>query len=98
MRFALIGCNDDSIRIVRAIVATDTHSLASIHNADAFREQLSHLAPAAVWSEHWESLLVAGEVDAVIVASHSDAIVFEDQCRKLVQASVPIMVSHPIGD
>jgi len=98
MRFAIIGCNDDSRRIVRAIAASDVHSIDSIHNADAFREQLSRLAPAAVWSEHWESLLVADEVDAVVLSPHADSLVFEDQCRKLVQANVPIVVSHPIGD
>ncbi|MDA1050841.1 MAG: hypothetical protein O3C40_10230 [Planctomycetota bacterium] len=98
MRFALIGCNDDSLRIVRAIAGSGVHSIASIHNADAFREPLGRLAPAAVWSDNWESLLVAEQADAVIVTSHADAIVFEDQCRKLVQANVPIIVSHPIGD
>lgn len=98
MRFALIGCNDDSLRIVRAIAGSGVHTIASIHNADAFREPLCRLAPTAVWSDDWESLLVAEEADAVIVASHADAIVFEDQCRKLVQANVPVIVSHPLGD
>ncbi|MBC8351799.1 MAG: hypothetical protein H8E66_07405 [Planctomycetes bacterium] len=98
MRFALIGCNDDSLRMVRAIADSKLHAIASIHNADEYREQLTHLAPSAISSEHWESLLVSGEVDAVLVSPHSDAIVFEDQCRKLVQAGVPIIISHPIGD
>ncbi|MEO8495269.1 MAG: hypothetical protein ABI614_09375 [Planctomycetota bacterium] len=98
MRFALIGCNDDSLRLVRAIATSDGHAIVSIHNADKYRDPLSQLAPAAVWSDDWESLLVAEEADAVIVAPHSDSFVFEDQCRKLVQAKVPIIVTHPIGD
>ncbi len=98
MRFALIGCNDDCLHIARAIVESSAHSIVSIHNADAYREPLSKLAPAAKWSDDWESLLVAEEADAVVVAPHADKIVFEDQCRKLVQANVPMIVSHPMGD
>ncbi|HRX77491.1 MAG TPA: hypothetical protein P5307_00435 [Pirellulaceae bacterium] len=98
MRFALIGCNDDAIHIARAIVSSPSHSIASIHDADEYRERLSDLAPAAVWSEHWEGLLVTGEVDAVILSRHADTLVFEDQCRKLVQAQVPIIATHPLSD
>ncbi len=98
MRFALIGCNADSLRIVRAIAASEQHAIFGIHNADEYREQLSPLTPSASWSEHWEGLLVSEQVDTVVVSPHPDAIVFEDQCRKLVQAGVPIIVSHPIGD
>lgn len=98
MRIALIGCNEDSLHIARAIAAAAAHSVVSIHNADEYRVQLSELAPAAVWSEHWEALLVSGEVDAVVVAGHDDSIVFEDQCRKLVQASVPVIATHPLSD
>lgn len=98
MRFALIGCNDDSLHIVRAIARSGGHSLVSIHNADAHRERLCDLVPGAVWSEHWEVLLVAGEADAVIVSPHADSLVFEDQCRKLVQAGVPLIAAHPLGD
>ncbi|MEX0818457.1 MAG: hypothetical protein WD070_02655 [Pirellulaceae bacterium] len=98
MRFAIIGCHNESLGIVRAIVASDEHQVVSIHNADECREPLSRLLPAAVWSEHWESLLVSGEVDAVVMTPHAETLVFEDQCRKLVQAGVPIIASHPMGD
>lgn len=98
MRIALIGCNDDTLGFVRAIVRSGVHSVASIQNADAHREKLSDLVPGAVWSEHWEALLVSGEADAVIVSQHADTIVFEDQCRKLVQAGVPLVAMHPLSD
>jgi predicted dehydrogenase len=98
MQVALIGCNDDTLRIARAIANDASHALASIHNADEYREQLSEIFPEATWSEHWESLLAGDEVEAVVVTKHSGTIVFEDQCRKLVQAGIPIIASHPIGD
>jgi predicted dehydrogenase len=98
MRFALIGCNDDSLLIAQAIANSSSHTVASIYNADEYRTRLSDLAPAAVWSDQWEVLLVTGEVDAVIVSQHADALVFEDQCRKLVQAQVPIVAAHPLSD
>jgi predicted dehydrogenase len=98
MRFALIGCNDDAVHIASAIATSRSHSIASIHSADNYCERLSNLAPAAIWSEHWEGLLVTGDVDAVIVSRHADSLVFEDQCRKLVQAQVPIIAAHPLSD
>ncbi|MCA9122842.1 MAG: hypothetical protein H6822_30545 [Planctomycetaceae bacterium] len=98
MRFALIGCNEDSLHIARMIAGSTSNSVVSIHNAIDYHEQLTHLAPAAVWSDHWEALLAGGDVDAVVIARHDDSIVFEDQCRKLVQASIPILAVHPLSD
>ncbi len=94
MRLALLGCDHDTWRIVRAIGMSSEHSLASIHHADEFRDRLIQVAPDAQWLDHWEALLISGEVDAVIVTPHGDTLVFEDQLRKLVQAKVPLIVVH----
>ncbi|MBI2477781.1 MAG: hypothetical protein HYV60_03770, partial [Planctomycetia bacterium] len=32
------------------------------------------------------------------MSRHADSLVFEDQCRKLVQANVPIIAAHPLSD
>ena len=98
MRFALIGCDDDLLRVTAAIAASSEHSLVSIHNADSWRDQLVQASPRAAWPDEWEGLLAQREIDAVIVAKHDDAIVFEDQCRKLVQAGIPLIASHPLSD
>ena len=71
MRFALIGCNEDSLHIARMIAGSTSNSVVSIHNAIDYHEQLTHLAPAAVWSDHWEALLAGGDVDAERVLAHA---------------------------
>jgi predicted dehydrogenase len=98
MRFSLIGCNAESLQIVEAIARWGNHSVTSIYNADDQRRKLFELVPDARWEDHWESLLVAGESDAVIVAFHGDELTLEDQLRKLAQAAVPMIVAHPIHD
>lgn len=98
MRLALIGCDNDVLRVVDAIGESSEHALVAVHNADAWRDQLVAAAPTADWSDEWEGLLAQRELDAVIVAKHDDSLVFEDQCRKLVQASIPLIVSHPLSD
>lgn len=98
MRLALVGCDDDVLRVVNAIGASSEHALVAIHNADDWREQLASAAPTADWPDQWEGLLAQRELDAVIVAKHDESLVFEDQCRKLVQADIPLIVSHPLCD
>ena len=98
MRLALLGCNGESLRIIRAIAATSAHRVATIHDAEPYRKVLAELVPQAIWEAHWETLLVSGEVDAVIASCHDDVDAYEDQLRKLAQAAVPIIVTHPLHD
>ncbi|MBP87959.1 MAG: hypothetical protein CMJ64_14750 [Planctomycetaceae bacterium] len=98
MDLALIGSNDDSLRLAKAIAATGEHTIRRVLDADHHRNELFDIAPGATWDDDWETLLVEGEVDAVVAASHSDVPRLEDQLRKLTQAGVPLIVTHPLHD
>jgi len=47
---------------------------------------------------NWESLLVASEIDAVIVASDENQAQVDESLRKLAQSAVPLVVMHPLCD
>lgn len=98
MQLALIGSNDETLRFARSIAVSDGHNVQQILHADHHRNELFDLAPAATWPEHWEELLLAGEIDAVVATPHDDLPLFEEQLRKLTQGGVPLIIIHPIHD
>ena len=98
MDFALIGSNDDSLRLAEAIMATSDHTICRVLDADHHRSELFEIAPSAVWDDQWETLLVEGEVDAVLVTPHLDVPRLEEQLRKLAQAGVSMVIMHPLHD
>ncbi len=99
MKLAFVGLDDQTLAVARAAVASGRHTVASA--ADLSAEKLAELAAvsgAAPAETHWELLLTGSAVDAVIVAAAEDQEVRADQLRKLVQAGVPLLVSHPALD
>jgi len=98
MQFALIGSNDESLHVVRAIARSADHAVRVIYRAEHDREALFNLFPHARWEEHWEGLLADREVAAVIVADHHARAELEEQLRKLTQAAVPMIIVHPLHD
>ena len=105
MKLALLGCDDETLALVREAIARDEHTLVAAYDTAAFRPQVESLAPSARLDEDWETLLLGTLADVVIVArgrldpSRSTGFAADerrnDQLRKLVQAAVPLIVIHP---
>lgn len=98
MKIAILGCDTDVERLVRAAVHDRRHDVVALLAADEWRERLRPLVPRAVWSNEWESLLATTDVDAVVVGRERDAGAGPEALKKLVQAGVPLLVIHPVGD
>ena len=97
MRFALLGADPDAFDLARAVTDSGEHTLVSAHDLGQNEALARRELPGVRLAEHWEGLL-AGEVDAVIIARAADDDLRAEQLRKLVQAAVPLVVSHPVHD
>src|SRR5687768_9789018 len=95
MKFALLGADADSIVLARA-AAAGPHRLVWGCELSGFEREFRQLAPGALIAETWEDLLSGEVAEALIVARAADDDLRADQLRKLVQAGVPMILSHPI--
>jgi predicted dehydrogenase len=97
---ALLGLDDQTLAIAAAAVRSGRHRVALVCDLPA--GGIKRLEAEGVYGAEaapWESLMVGGRFEAVVVASaESDA--GEDQrteqLRKLVQESVPLLLAHPV--
>ena len=96
MRFALLGIDEDTLLLARALAKLPQARLVLASSECA--DQVQEFVPGIQRFEEWESLLVSHEIDAVIVASTADQGHVDESLRKLVQEAVPIVVSHPVCD
>lgn len=101
MRFAILGADADAVEWAHSILAQRQHRVDWLCEVDGtwhtpWSETLRAAAPAAQLLSQWESLLDPRLVDAVLVATGQDEERRAEQLRKLVQAGVPLMVSHPV--
>jgi myo-inositol 2-dehydrogenase/D-chiro-inositol 1-dehydrogenase len=97
MRFALLGTDPDAISLGCAVARDPRHSLVWI-DAGVPSSDLVDVASAARRDGAWETLLTGSVADAVIVGRGPDGEVRADQLRKLVQAGIPLLVTHPVID
>lgn len=105
MKLALLGCDDETLALVRGAIASGDHALVAAFDTAEHRQQVQSLAPQARMDEDWESLLLGTLSEVVIVArgrldpSKSTGFAADerryDQLRKLVQAAVPLIVIQP---
>ena len=105
MKLALLGCDDEALALAASAVDTGRHTLIAAYDAAGYVPRLRGVEPRARFNDDWESLLVAGDFDAVIVArgrfdpsAESGFSADErriDQLRKLAQAAMPMLVIHP---
>lgn len=98
MRFALLGCDDDMARLVARAVSDRKHSVVAVRVEPIWRERLAATLPNCEWLDGWESLMAEDRVDAVLVGHDRVAGDGTEALKKLVQAGVPILATHPLGD
>lgn len=98
MRFALFGCDDDMARVVARAVRHGWHTVVAARVEAVWRERLAKVLPSCEWLDGWESLLAEARVDAVLVGHERVAGDGTEALKKLVQAGVPILATHPLGD
>ncbi len=99
MKLALFGIDEATLALATAAEESATHKVVLVCDVapadwQLLQEQLGYAPPRA----GWEDLLHAAPVDAAVVARATDQEVRSDQLRKLTQAGVPLLVSHPAVD
>src|SRR5487761_1116145 len=98
MKFALLGSDPDALALALAVARSHEHRLVWGHELGDAEAALRVAAPGAAIADHWEVLLDGSLADVVIVARAVDQEVRSEQLRKLAQAGVPLIVSHPVVD
>ena len=68
MKLALLGCDDETLALVRGAIAEGDHALVAAYDTAEFQSQVQALAPSARLDEDWETLLLGNLADVVIVA------------------------------
>jgi myo-inositol 2-dehydrogenase/D-chiro-inositol 1-dehydrogenase len=95
MKLALLGVDAAMLSVVRAAAEQGEHTLVAAIEAGTAGDFLRQLWPHVQLRDDWEFLLAPGSVDAVLVARAVDEESRVEQLRKLVQAGLPLLVSHP---
>jgi predicted dehydrogenase len=97
MKFALLGADANTLALARTIVASAEHQLVWLYGLGEFEAQVRSLAPEAKFARHWEGVLDASLADAILVARAED----DDRTealKKVFQAGIPLLLSHPVHD
>jgi len=95
MKFALLGVDDDALGLVKSVVSSGRHRLSVAVATELQLEQVRGIEPRVTTDWTWETLIAAPEIDAVIVARSEDQDLHDEQLRKLGQAGISLVVSHP---
>ena len=96
MKFALLGCDPDTLALALAVAHSADHELEWAHDLGADEPAIRAAAPGVVHAEHWEGLLAGNVADVVLVSRARDQELRADQLRKLAQAGLAMIVSHPV--
>jgi predicted dehydrogenase len=96
MKLALLGADPAMLSVARLAAEQGDHQLVAAFEAGPAAEYLRQLWPQVQLRDDWEYLLSPVAVEAVLVGRAADEETRADQLRKLVQAGVPLLVSHPI--
>ncbi len=107
MKFALLGIDDDTKVLARAILSSDSHSLVAFCTDDdvaTSRRVLDELAEtepdfaaALTGLAPFESSASVAEADAVIVSRSSQTTARLEQARSLARQGVSLVISHPLS-
>jgi hypothetical protein len=105
MKLALLGADEDSLKLIRWAVEEGGHELVAAYEAGRWEAEVRAMAPSVRTDESWEALVLGSAAEAVVVgldaigtdeASGVDGAEHRaDQFRKLAQAAVPMVVVCP---
>lgn len=98
MKFALLGTDPDALALALAAARSKEHQLVWAHELGEAEAAVRAAAPGVQIAEHWEGLLDGSVADVVIVSRAVDQETRGEQLRKLAQAAVPLIASHPVVD
>ncbi len=98
MKFALLGADSDALALALAVARSHEHQLVWAHELGEAEAAVRAAAPGVQIAEYWEGLLDGSLADVVIVARAADQEMRCEQLRKLAQAQVPLIASHPAVD
>lgn len=98
MKFALLGTDPDAFALAQAVARSGQHQLVWAHELGDGEAAVRAVAPGVQVAEHWEGLLDGSLAEVVIVARAVDQELRAEQLRKLAQAGVPLIASHPVVD
>ena len=88
MKLALLGCDDETLALVRTAIAESDHALVAAYDTAEFMPQVQALAPIARLDEDWETLLLGNLADVVIVA-RTFAEVSRNKARTIAEPTMP---------
>ncbi|HEV3004229.1 MAG TPA: hypothetical protein VGX78_07190 [Pirellulales bacterium] len=98
MKFALLGCDSNTLALALAVARSDEHELGWAHDLGPQEPAVRAASPGLLLAEHWEDLLGGSVADVVIVSRAGDQELRTEQLRKLTQAGITMVVSHPVVD
>ena len=102
MKLAILGADADVVDVAQVVAKQRRHTVSWLCETDGkwqndWSAKLWSIAPDSQRLDQWESLLDSRLADGVFVAtSDADDERRAEQLRRLVQAGVPILVSHPV--
>ncbi len=100
LRIGFLGADATTLAIAQAVSTSGPYEFAGACEIDSGDVQTAHRFNALLGHARrfnsWESLLDLELVDAVVVARGPDEDRRAEQLRKLIQAGVPLLVSHPV--
>ena len=105
MKIGLLGHDQHTLGLVAAATAAG-HAVTWACELGPLADEVTRRCPGLILAPYWETVLSTSEVEALIVADASAAAPADDQwlagedlraeqLRKLFQAGVPVLVSHP---
>lgn len=105
MKIGLLGHDRHTLGLVAAATAAG-HAVTWACELGPVADDVARRCPGLIQAPYWETVLSTSQVDALIVADASAATPADDQwlsgedlraeqLRKLFQAGVPVLVSHP---
>lgn len=97
MQFALLGVDDDSLRLAELLVARGGRCVAVCDVPGKHRQTVRRIAPGIRDTEAWEPLVAAVLMQPALViaaAENPSGKSRAEPLRRLVQNSVPLVVEH----
>lgn len=99
MRLGLFDVDAQLVQLARAAAQSKEHAVSLFCEPGEHSEEILRLFPAASLVADWESLLVPGEFDVLVVGcSDRQSSTREELLRRAVQEAVPLVAVQPAAE